>query len=117
MAHILKWLLLLPVAILAVMLAIANRAPVNVVFDPFPPASSGLTFAAPLFLVILASMILGVVLGGAGAWLRQGRYRRAARQARADADRQRVETDRLRSQVNAFASLPSAHVPGEQRVG
>lgn len=117
MATIIKWLLLLPVAIVAVMLAIANRGPVTMVFDPFPPASPDLTLSAPLFLVVLASMILGVVLGGVGAWLRQGRYRRAAREARADADRQRVEADRLRSQVNAFASLPAAHAPGDhQRV-
>jgi uncharacterized integral membrane protein len=114
-ARILKWLLLVPVAVLAIMLAIANRAPVTVVFDPFPPASSGLTFAAPLFLVVLASVILGVLLGGFGAWLRQGRHRRAARLARADADRQRVETERLRSQINAFASLPAARGQGEGR--
>lgn len=115
MAAVVKWILLVPVAALAIMLAIANRGPVTVIFDPFPPASSGLTISAPLFLVVLVSIIFGVLLGGFGAWLRQGRYRRAARQARADADRQRVETDRLRSQINAFASLPS-HASNDQRV-
>ncbi|MBX9760491.1 MAG: lipopolysaccharide assembly protein LapA domain-containing protein [Beijerinckiaceae bacterium] len=115
MAAVVKWILLVPVAVLAIMLAIANRTQVSIVFDPFPPASSGLTFAAPLFLIILVSVIFGVLLGGFGAWLRQGRHRRAARQARAEADRQRVETDRLRSQINAFASLPS-HAPGDQRI-
>lgn len=107
MAAILKWLLLVPVAALVIMLAVANRAPVRVVVDPFPPVSEGLTFSAPLFIVILASVIAGVVIGGCGAWLRQGRHRRAARLAQAEAARQRNEADRLRSQVNAFVSLPS----------
>jgi hypothetical protein len=39
--------------------------------------------------------------------LRQGRNRRAARLAQAEANRQRVEAERLRSQVNAFAALPT----------
>jgi uncharacterized integral membrane protein len=107
MAALLKWLLLLPVAVVVIMLAVANRASVKVVADPFPPGSESLTFSAPLFLVILVSVIVGVVIGGCGAWLRQGRNRRIARQAQAEADRQRIEADRLRSQINAFVSLPA----------
>ncbi len=107
MTALLKWLLLVPVALVVIMLAVANRATVTVVVDPFPPTSENLTFAAPLFLVVLVSIIVGVLIGGAGAWLRQGRNRRAAREAQAEANRQRVEADRLRSQVNAFATLPA----------
>ncbi len=107
MTALLKWFLLLPVALVIIMLAVVNRAPVTVVVDPFPPASESLTFSAPLFLVVLASVIVGVLIGGAGAWLRQGRNRRAARLAQAEAHRQRNEADRLRSQVNAYAALPS----------
>ena len=106
MAAALKWLLLVPVAVIVIMFAVVNRAPVTIVADPFPPAAASLTFSAPLFIVVLVSMIVGVLLGGCGAWLRQGCHRRAARQAQAEADRQRVEAERLRSQVNAFASLP-----------
>jgi uncharacterized integral membrane protein len=115
MTALLKWLLLLPVAAFAVMLAVVNRGPVTIVADPFPPPSDGLTFTAPLFLVILVSMIVGVMIGGFGAWIRQGRHRRAARQARAEADRQRVEAERLRSQVNAFAALP-VHGAGDRSI-
>jgi uncharacterized integral membrane protein len=111
MIALLKWALLIPVAVLVIMLAVANRSPVTLVFDPFPPTSEGLTLSAPLFLVVLASVIVGVMIGGAGAWLRQGRYRRAARLAQAEADRERVEANRLRSQINAFASLPA---PGDR---
>lgn len=107
MTSLLKWLLLVPVAVVVIMLAVVNRAPVTVVVDPFPPALESLTFAAPLFLVILVSVIVGVLIGGAGAWLRQGRNRRAARLAQAEANRQRIEAERLRSQVNAYATLPA----------
>ena len=87
MTTLLKWLLLVPVALVVIMLAVANRAPVTIVVDPFPPPSENLTFAAPLFLVVLVSVIVGVLIGGAGAWLRQGSNRRAARQAQAEANR------------------------------
>ena len=107
MTALFKWFLLVPVALVVIMLAVANRTPVTVVVDPFPPASESLTFAAPLFLVVLVSVIVGVLIGGAGAWLRQGRNRRAARLAQAEANRQRIEAERLRSQVNAFAALPT----------
>ena len=104
MVAFLKWLLLAPVAILAIMLALANRAPVTVVFDPFGGASD-LSFTAPLFLVLFGAMMVGVLLGGVGSWLRQGRYRKASREARADAARNRVEADRLRTQMASYSAI------------
>lgn len=107
MTALLKWLFLAPVAVLVILLAIANRAPTPVVFDPFLSQSPALTVHAPLFIVVFASVIAGVILGGAAAWMRQGRHRRTAREAQAKADRERLEADRLRAQINAYASLPA----------
>ena len=107
MTTLLKWLVLVPVAVLAILLAIANRAPVPVVFDPFLSQSASLTVQAPLFVVVFAALIAGIVIGGAAAWVRQGRHRKASRDAEAKAARERVEADRLRAQINAFASLPA----------
>lgn len=78
------WLVLLGVII--VDFSLANRHFVTVSFDPF--ASGDSVFDLPpqrLFVVILAALILGVLVGGSATWLSQRRWRRSARQHEADA--------------------------------
>lgn len=91
MKRILEVLILLPLAIIGVALAVANRHVVTVSFDPFTSAAVG-AIEAPLFMVLIAAVIIGVLLGGFFTWLSQGRHRRALRESRA-------ETARLRSQI------------------
>jgi uncharacterized integral membrane protein len=98
MKAFLKWLLLAPVALVALVFAIANRGLVTVVFDPFGNDAPGLRLRAPLFIVLLLAVMLGVVIGGFAAWLAQGRHRRAARQARSDLAQMRGDVERMRAQ-------------------
>lgn len=99
-------LVLVPLAILLISLAVANRESVVVSFDPFDPAHPALTRALPLYLLMLMLLIGGVLLGGSATWLRQGRWRRAARLADAQARELRAEVDRLRRR-SASAALPA----------
>ncbi|MBA4790603.1 MAG: DUF1049 domain-containing protein [Rhizobiales bacterium] len=82
MKRALSVLIGLPLCILVVALAVANRRAVPVSLDPFSPDTSALTLQVPLFVIIFGALILGVVLGGAVSWLGQGRFRREARRAR-----------------------------------
>ncbi len=108
MVRFLKALILLPVSILVVLLAVANRAPVTLSLDPFSQEAPEFSTSAPLFAVIFASVMLGVLIGGAAAWLAQGRNRSAKRQARREAQHLRQETERLRVQAASSApALPS----------
>ncbi len=72
----------LPVCIAIVALAVANRRPVALSFDPFSAATSGLNVQVPLFAIIFASLIVGVVLGGVAVWFGQHRFRKEARSSR-----------------------------------
>lgn len=65
-------------ALIAALLAVANRASVTVSFDPLPPASEGLSVTAPLFLVIFAAMFCGILMGGFAVWLAQRKSRALA---------------------------------------
>jgi len=56
-------------ALFASLLALANRKFVTVSFDPIPPASEAWSIEAPLFLVILAAMFCGILIGGFAVWL------------------------------------------------
>jgi len=58
-------------ALFASLLALANRSFVTVSFDPIPPRSEAWSIEAPLFLVILAAMFCGILIGGFAVWLGQ----------------------------------------------
>jgi len=92
-------LVLACVALVLVSFAVANRQIVSVSLDPFDAADPALVLAQPLYLVIFALLIAGVVVGGCAAWLRQGRWRARARRAEA-------EVVRLRAQLSARAPAP-----------
>jgi uncharacterized integral membrane protein len=105
MKAFLKWLLLAPVAIVALVFAIANRHVVTVVFNPFGNDVAGLQLTAPLFIVLLLAVMFGVLIGGVASWLAQGKHRRAARQARTDLAQMRTDMERMRAQNQASQTL------------
>ncbi len=100
------------VAIVIVILlafAFANRQWVTLSFDPFSAAdNAAFSLEVPLFVVVIAAAMLGVVAGAAATWVSQGRHRRAARQSRVEADRLRAETQQLKAAQSAASTLPRA---------
>lgn len=109
MKRILNWLIYVPVVLVSLvilMFAVANRSPVLVSLDPFNAAAPAVTFKIPLFLLLFLTLMLGVLVGGCAAWLKQGRSRRAGRQARAEAERHRAEVERLRATRVPASELP-----------
>jgi uncharacterized integral membrane protein len=90
-------LVVIPLGILFIVFAVANRHLVTVSFDPFNSASPSVAVTMPLFVVIVAVAILGVAAGGMATWFRQRHWRRAARQHEADARRARSEMGDMRA--------------------
>ena len=88
---------LIPLGVIFVVFAVANRHDVTVSFDPFNAHDSALSLTLPLFVVIIGVAILGVVAGGAATWFGQRRWRRAARQHEADARETRSQLADLRA--------------------
>ncbi len=106
MLRLIKYLILAPVAILLIAFAFANRNSVPVRFNPFVSGDdSAFSLSAPLFLVIVVSIMMGVIAGGVSTWFAQGRHRRALRQFRADADKLRADLQAARA---AQTALPHA---------
>jgi hypothetical protein len=112
MRTFLKALILFPVAVLVVLLAVANRGPVTLSLDPFSREAPELAFTVPLFGVIFASVMLGVVIGGVGAWLAQAKHRRAERLYKREARLLRAQAERTRPTAGGTAL---ATVPGSPR--
>jgi uncharacterized integral membrane protein len=97
MRKFLTALVVIPLGIIFVVFAVANRHLVTVSFDPFNSADPSVAVSLPLFVVIIAVAILGVAAGGMATWFRQRHWRRAARQHEADARRARAEIADLRA--------------------
>lgn len=96
---------LLPVAIVIVALSVANRAGVVLSLDPFTGGAPRWSIEAPLFVLLFATLAIGIVIGGIATWIGQGRWRRAARTERANAARLRQEIERLRQRMVAGPAL------------
>jgi uncharacterized integral membrane protein len=90
-------LVLIPLGLIFIVFAVANRHPVTVSFDPFNSSNPSLGVTLPLFVVIIAVAILGVVAGGSATWFRQRHWRRAARQHEVDAQQARAQLADLRA--------------------
>jgi uncharacterized integral membrane protein len=101
-------LIVLPLAVVIIAFAVANRQAVTVSFDPFSSTSPAYAATLPLFVLIFALLILGVLIGGVAVWLGQSKWRRTARKLDADvrALHQELETIRHR-----FASDPPPGLP------
>ncbi|HWK98203.1 MAG TPA: LapA family protein [Pseudolabrys sp.] len=80
--------IVVPLAALIIAFAVANRHAVTVAFDPFSTANPAYAATVPLFVLIFILVILGVIVGGAAAWLRQSKWRRVAR--RLDGENRRL---------------------------
>jgi uncharacterized integral membrane protein len=93
---IVRALILIPLALILVALAVANRQTVTVSFDPFDRVDPAFSIALPLYVLILALVIAGVIVGGVAAWLRQGKWRGRARLAESNARELRLENDQLK---------------------
>lgn len=98
--------ILVPVAVVLVALAVANRQPASFTLDPFNPGNAALTLQLPLFVMLFLALIIGMVIGGGAAWLKQGRYRKEAR-----AKRREVQNLLQQKQPVSATRGPSAGVP------
>lgn len=114
MIRFLKGLVLLPVAIVVVALAVANREAVRLSFDPFSPDLPAFSMTLPLYVILFAAVALGVVLGGIGTWAGQSSTRRQSRERRREIHRLETETSRLKTQAenrtDGFARGPSDRI-------
>ncbi len=88
---ILGWIIGVPIALLLVMLAVANRDMVTLSLDPI-----GGDISLPLYLVIFLAFLLGLICGGLLTWAsgvkRRMRKRREEREKAAAANQRSEPT-------------------------
>ena len=88
-----------PLAIILIALAVANRGPIAFTLDPFHPGNPALTLTLPLFIYLFIALAVGMVIGSMATWVKQGRYRKLAR-------RHSLEAEHLRQAMNRSPAAP-----------
>ncbi len=95
MRKFLSALILVPLGIVLVMFAVANRQIITISFDPFDAVNPAFKQDAPLWGLIFTLAGLGVLVGGMASWLKQLKWRSRARRAEAEARELRARLDAL----------------------
>lgn len=94
-----KLIVFVPIAIVLIVLSVANRHPVTVALNPFRPEDNVIALTLPLFILLFLVLMIGVVLGSLVTWLSQGRHRKRAREEAHEARKWRDEAGRQRSRI------------------
>jgi uncharacterized integral membrane protein len=108
---IISVIIVIPLLIVVVGFAVANRQVVTVSFDPFSSAQPAYAVTLPLFIIIFALLIVGVIVGGLAAWMRQASWRRSARRLDAQVRDLHSELDAMRTRHSPRPDEPQQQPP------
>ena len=110
--RIFNWITGLPIAIVAVIFAVANRQWIVVSFDPFSRDQPWAAINMPLWVLFFCGIFVGLIAGWIFAWLAQGKWRRAAKDARLELMRSQQEHGKLarETEVRAVVTTGDANL-------
>ena len=102
------WLVVLPLAVYSAFFAVNNRGRVTLDFDPVP-----YSLDLPIFAGVLGAILIGLIVGGVAAWLRQGKWRRETRKLRRDVRDLNAELEQIRAQAASIALTGASEAQGD----
>ena len=105
--RIINWIVGLPVAVVAVALAVANREWIRVSFDPFSRDQPFASIAMPLWALFFCGIFVGIIAGWIAAWIAQGKHRKAVRESRIELARAQQEHERFKREAQSRQVVPT----------
>ena len=106
----------MPLAVIIIAVAVANRQIVTVSLDPFSAEHPAASLTLPLFALVIVLLIVGVLIGGIAAWLRQSKWRRTARRLEREIADLHIEMEELKRTAGIPAAGVNAPVAPPQRL-
>ena len=103
--------ILVPLLIVLVMFAVANRQLVTISFDPFDTENPAFAFKSPLFILIFVLVAVGSVIGGISTWIGQRKWRARARRAEKEVRMLHEQSAERRWPPENQRALPPAQQP------
>lgn len=117
MRKLLNTLIVLPLALIFIAFAVANRHFVTLSFDPFNSTDPAVALTLPLFVVVIAMAALGVIAGGIATWFSQRRWRRAARRLEAELSETRNRLAGTEASLTQLRNIAQGDPAGHSAVG
>jgi uncharacterized integral membrane protein len=108
--------ILVPLAVVIIAFAVANRQIVTVSLDPFSSEYPAASLTLPLFALVIVLLVVGVLIGGIAAWLRQARWRRTARRLEREIADLHIEIEGLKQTGGGFPGGGAAGPTGSERL-
>ncbi|MGI9363545.1 MAG: lipopolysaccharide assembly protein LapA domain-containing protein [Rhizobiaceae bacterium] len=107
MKRLVGLLIFVPIGIIVVALAVANRQMITVSIPPQVGDAPLYSFSLPLFALLFATLFVGMLLGSFATWLTQARHRKQARQQKQQADKMTSEANKQAERADALEETPS----------
>lgn len=104
--------LAIPVAVVLILLSVANRFPVTLSLDPFAPETPAVAVTLPFFVFLFLALMVGLLIGGIATWWRQGFHRKRARDKHNQAVRWQSEADVQKKRAEELAAEKTNDVLG-----
>ncbi len=102
------WFVLIPLGLLLIAFALANRSHVFLSLIPLPGFDG--TFELPLFLIVFLCVLAGALLGSFITWNAQRPWRALSRRQSGEIDLLREEIGRLKTGAPAQPSRQDWHI-------
>ncbi|MCY0149556.1 DUF1049 domain-containing protein [Hoeflea sp. G2-23] len=102
--RIIALVIFVPLAIVLIMLSVANRTAVTLALNPFQPEDQVLSLTAPFFVFLFVALIVGMILGSLATWFKQGKHRKQARVNANEAVKWHTEADREKAKAKQIAA-------------
>lgn len=80
MRKLMNLIFLVPIAIVLILLSVANRHWVTFSLDPLNTEAPAFAISLPFFVFIFAALITGAMIGSCLTWFTQGKHRKALRE-------------------------------------
>ncbi|MEO0328077.1 MAG: LapA family protein [Pseudomonadota bacterium] len=93
MKKLINYLILLPLAVILIVLSVANRHLVQLSVDPTSMENPALSLELPLFVFLFMCFLLGMIVGGTLVWFSQGKNRRALREKSYEANKLKQDVE------------------------
>jgi len=109
-----------PLAIVLIVLSVANRHLVTFNVDPINPAQPFLAFTMPFFVFLFLALLTGLLLGSIFTWFSQSKHRKFAREKKHEAAKWQSEAEEQKQRAEQAVTLnssstapvtPSANIP------
>ena len=97
--RILRWTIGLPIAVIVISFAIANRQWITISFDPFSKDAPFAAMDMPLWALFFCGVFFGLIAGWIACWFAQGKWRRSAKDTRKELVRTQAESSQLRREI------------------